>query len=124
MTSQEIFEAAQAEMREIIVVPNESLPEQCRQYKEFDLLDVVYKDGTADTVQVFGRTLAELERMMKENTGISDAAAAKAERLRRIELYAQQYEQAEMNETLDEDWSIEYEPEVHCDFAKLSEVMG
>lgn len=124
MTNQEIFEAAQAEMREIIVVPNESLPEAYRQYKEFDLLDIIKEDGTPDTIQVFGRTLAELENMMKENTGISDAAAAKAERLRRIELYAEQYEQAEMDETLDENWSIEYEPEVHCDFAKLSEVMG
>lgn len=124
MTAQEIFEAGQAEMREIIVVPNESLPEAYRQYKEFDLLDIIKEDGTPDTIQVFGRTLAELEEMMDKNTGISDAAAAKAERLRRIELYAAQYEQAELNETLDENWSLEYEPEVHCDFAKLSEVMG
>lgn len=124
MTAQEIFEAGQAEMREIIVVPNESLPEAYRQYKEFDLLDIIKEDGTPDTIQVFGRTLAELEEMMSKNTGISDAAAAKAERLRRIELYAAQYEQAEINETLGENWSLEYEPEVHCDFAKLSEIMG
>lgn len=124
MTSQEIFESAQAEMREIIVVPNESLPERYWQYKEFDLLDVVYSDGEADTIAVFGRTLAELEEMMKTEKEPSDIAKAKAERARRIELYAAQYAEAEQNGTLDDNWSIEYEPLVPCDFAKLSEIMA
>lgn len=124
MTSQEIFEAAQAEMREIIVVPNESLPERFRQYKEFDLLDVIYSDGEADTIPVFGRTLAELEELMRIDNKPSDVSKAKAERTRRVELYAAQYAEAEQNGTVSDSWSIKYEPLVPCDFAKVSEIMG
>jgi len=42
-------------LAEAIVIPNEMLPEDCRQYKEFDTGSIGSEDG-----QVYGRTCAEL----------------------------------------------------------------
>jgi hypothetical protein len=46
-------------LAEAIVIPNEMLPEEYRQYKEFDTGSIGSDDG-----QVYGRTCAEL---MKRN---------------------------------------------------------
>jgi len=75
----------QRDMMELIEVPNHMLPEAYRNHR----------DG--------GRSLAELESMMQEvkaEPKLSDHEIEKIEKARRIEQYAQQWEE---NETIEYD---------------------
>lgn len=127
ISTKDIFNQALDALAEAIVIPNSWLPERFRQYKEFEVVDIM-KDGKPDTVQVFGQTVADLRRMLEaEQRETIDMDFVQQEKQRRIELYAQQYsDHCDLHgeDYLKEPFEIEFEPTISQEMSKLAELLN
>jgi len=102
----ELFKEACEDLAECIQIPNSWLPKEYHQKKEFTVVDYQKEDGSYSTKPVYGPTAGELRRMVEKfNEPVITMDFVKSEKERRIELYAQQWE---------ETGEITYEPAI-CD---------
>ncbi len=104
--------------KDAIVVPNEWLPEEYQNHKEFEVGNMRDLDG-----KVYGPTLAQIEkthaRINAEAREETEAQKLKAERTRRIENMAAQYDADESFEYDEDEDRLNRNMLAFCKAAKL-----